>query len=121
MMIESKMIEISVFIIPKTAVGSSVKPTIVNITIKDFYKIYNTDSTLCKVSSCTGSLSSCPYYYPNSIVTSTENRDLYDRWLTTLILAIIIDIFCLGLSVFGFLLFKSSKGDSGGEKTVPIN
>ena len=87
---------------------------------KDFYKIY-TSSTLCKGPSCPGSLSSCPYYYPNSIVTSTENRDLYDRWLTTLILAIFIDIFCLGLSGFGFLLFKSSKGDSGGEKTVPIN
>ena len=85
---------------------------------KDFYKIYT--SSTCKGSSCTNA-GSCPYYYPASSVTSTENRDLYDRWLTTLILAIFIDIFCLGLSGFGFLLFKSSKGDSGGEKTVPIN
>jgi hypothetical protein len=86
---------------------------------KDFYKIY-TSSSSCKGSYCSYP-ASCPYYYPNYVVTSTENRDLYDRWLTTLILAIIIDIFCLGLSGFGFLLFKSSKGDSGGEKTVPIN
>jgi hypothetical protein len=82
----------------------------------NFYKIYQT--TTCK-GSC-----SCDYCYPDSILTfmtSIENRDLYDRWLATLILSIIIDICCLGLSIFGFLLFKSSKGDSGGEKTVPIN
>ena len=87
---------------------------------KDFYKIYTSSSSSCKGSDCS-SPASCTNYYPNTVVTSTENRDLYDRWLTTLILAIIIDIFCLGLSGFGFLLFKSSKGDSGGEKTVPIN
>ena len=86
----------------------------------NFYKIYTSTSNTCKGDTCTGA-ASCEYYYPDSSVTSTENRDLYDRWLTTLILAIIIDICCLGLSVFGFLLFKSSKGDSSGEKTVPIN
>ena len=84
---------------------------------KEFYKIHGTTS--CKGSSCT-----CDYCFPNTLSThntSSENKDLYDRWLTTLILAIIIDICCIGLSVFGFLLFKSSKGDSSGEKTVPIN
>ena len=86
---------------------------------KDFYKIHT--STTCKRIDCTGPSGTCDYLYHTNIVTSTENRDLYDRWLTTLILAVIIDICCLGLSVFGFLLFKSSKGDSGGEKTVPIN
>ena len=88
----------------------------------EFNKIYET--TLDIKSSCTGTAAK-DYYYktPSSDYPcpSNENKDLYDRWITTLILAIIIDICCIGLSVFGFLLFKSSKGDSSGEKTVPIN
>ena len=81
---------------------------------KEFYKIYESSNS-CKTLGC-----SCDYCFTR-LYSSYENKDLYDRWLTTLILAIIIDICCIGLSVFGFLLFKSSKGDSSGEKTVPIN
>ena len=87
----------------------------------EFNKIYATTSD--RKTSCTGTASK-EYYFlsaSNYPFTSNENKDLYDRWITTLILAIIIDICCIGLSVFGFLLFKSSKGDSSGEKTVPIN
>ena len=88
-----------------------------------YYKITkNTGGSVCVglVNSESCLSGGCTYtFYP--AYTSNENKDLYDRWLTTLILSIIIDICCIGLSVFGFLLFKSSKGDSGGEKTVPIN
>lgn len=88
-------------------------------------KQYNYDANVYKIhqtTSCKGSCTTdCDYCYPSLSSTSIENRDLYDRWLATLILSIIIDICCLCLSIFGFLLFKSSKGDSGGEKTVPIN
>ena len=92
----------------------------------EFYKIYDS-SPKHSSTSCPGSSTGQPdfLYRPSSAsnypFTSNENKDLYDRWITTLILAIIIDICCIGLSVFGFLLFKSSKGDSSGEKTVPIN
>ena len=84
-----------------------------------YYKTYLDTPSSCKGTSCSASCGEDYYFYDAS--PSNENKDLYDRWLTTLILTIIIDICCVGLSVFGFLLFKSSKGDSNGEKTVPIN
>ena len=62
--------------------------------------------------------SSCEYfYYPP--FTSFENKDLYDRWLTTLILSIVIVACNIGLLIFGFLLFKNGQ-DSNEPKTVEI-
>ena len=95
----------------------------------NYYKVYsgpsgnvNTiSSSSFSATYCAGWSGSSPNYIFSVPETSNENKDLYDRWLTTLILSIIIDICCIGLSLFGFLLFKSSKGDSSGEKTVPIN
>ena len=94
----------------------------------NYYKVYNppgggTCSVDLYLIPCSG-INTAIYtnlYCFSAPETSNENKDLYDRWLTTLILSIIIDICCIGLSLFGFLLFKSSKGDSSGEKTVPIN
>ena len=36
-----------------------------------------------------------------------ENKNLYDRWVTTLIFACFIVDCDIGLAIFGFLLFKS--------------
>ena len=88
---------------------------------ENFYKTYLTTDPSCQNTICPLSLlPNCYYIYPLPII-DNQNKDIYDIWLATLILAIIIDICCIGLSIFGFLLFKSSKGDSNGEKTVPIN
>ena len=92
----------------------------------DYYKVYYPPGSTCTIDFSSDSCSDLNNIFTvgycfSEPETSNENKDLYDRWLTTLILAIIIDICCIGLSVFGFLLFKSSKGDSSGEKTVPIN
>ena len=92
-----------------------------------YYEKYQT-TTLCK---CT-SLSSCPtltseapgyssceylFYEPEN---TFQNKYLYDRWLTTLILGVFIVICNIGLLIFGFLLFKSVKGDSSDGQTVAI-
>ena len=57
-------------------------------------------------------LPTCDYlfYTPE---TDVKNKYIYDRWLTALVLSIIIVAFNLGLFVFGFLLCKS------GEEVVP--
>ena len=62
---------------------------------------------------------SCEYIYEDNPYVSVENKDLYDRWLTTLILAIFIVISNIGLLIFGFLLFKSSSSSNEGQ-TVQI-
>lgn len=87
-------------------------------------KEYNYDSklynTYMKSSDCRSEVStSCEYIYEQPPTTYVENKDLYDRWLTTLILGIIIVISHLGLLIFGFLLFKSS-GEPNEAQTVAI-
>ena len=62
---------------------------------------------------------SCEYIYDSPSL-SFENKDLYDRWLTTLILSIALVACNIGLLIFGFLLFKSVKGDSSDGQTVAI-
>ena len=57
------------------------------------------------------------YYTPTK---SVENRYIYDRWLTSLILAVIIVAINLGLSIFGFLLFKSGEEPSPLSEPTPI-
>ena len=91
-------------------------------------KQYNYDSNYYKVhtsifstSNCKGSGSppTCEYVYPSSVTTSIYNKDLYDRWTTTLILSIFIVLCNIGLLIFGFLLFKGGE-NSNEPKTVEI-
>lgn len=63
--------------------------------------------------------SDCDYIYITEPSTSLENKDLYDRWLTSLVLSIIISISNIGLLIFGFLLFKNS-GESNEAQPVSI-
>ena len=60
------------------------------------------------------SLPNCDYLYytPEKEV---KNKYIYDRWLTALVLSIIIVAFNLGLLIFGFLLCK------GGEEIAPTS
>lgn len=91
-----------------------------------YYKTY-TSSTAgsCKnegLSSCPISISfpytNCDYLF-TTVYTSVENKDLYDRWVTTLVLSIFIILCNIGLLIFGFLLFKQGS-NSDEAKTVQI-
>ena len=91
-------------------------------------KQYNYDSIYYKAHSTSGCQSSgtpvnrpgCEYSFPSSSpTTSVYNKDLYDRWTTTLILSIFIVLCNIGLLIFGFLLFKGGE-NSNEPKTVEI-
>lgn len=71
------------------------------------------------LSSYTTQHHNCEFLYITSPYTSLENKDLYDRWLTSLVLSIIISISNIGLLIFGFLLFKNS-GESNEAQPVSI-
>ena len=61
----------------------------------------------------------CDYLYytaPDKV----ENKYIYDRWLTALILAVIIIAFNIALAIFGFLLFKDNDSQKTDFETVPI-
>jgi len=61
----------------------------------------------------------CDYLY-DSRITSVENKYIYDRWLTALILAIFIVLFNAALAIFGFLLFKNSEESAPLSEQTPI-
>lgn len=84
-----------------------------------------TDPYTCKFRSATdpsfpsSQHQNCEFLYITSPYTSLENKDLHDRWLTSLVLSIIISISNIGLLIFGFLLFKNS-GESNEAQPVSI-
>ena len=84
-----------------------------------YYENYQTTACKCNSISCSSPSTTCEYvfYRPE---TTFKNKYLYDRWLTTLILGVFIVICNIGLLIFGFLLFKSVKGDSSDGQTVAI-
>ena len=92
-------------------------------------KQYNYDSKYYKSFSLSNSCKEsyghggCTYVFPDNQytqpITSLENKDLYDRWTTTLILSIFIVACNIGLLIFGFLLFKGGS-ESNEPKTVEI-
>ena len=48
----------------------------------------------------------CPYLYVNEQDDIT-NQDVFDRFLTTLILSLVVCLANIGIALFGFLLFKT--------------
>ena len=50
-----------------------------------------------------------------------KNKYIYDRWITTIILGVLIVICNIGLILFGFLLFKNLGEPSSGSVPVPIS
>ena len=51
--------------------------------------------------------SNCNYLYLNAKADGFGNKYLFDRWVTTIIFSCFIMACCIGLAIFGFLLFKS--------------
>ena len=89
----------------------------------NYYQAYYDNSDIsCYSTSCpSGPLlgATCKYIYPVPVL-SNENKDLYDQWLTTLILGVFLVILNIGLSIFGFLLFKNAKESTNDENIVKI-
>ena len=54
-------------------------------------------------------IAACPklYIYNRDIDTSISNKDISDRFLTALILSLIVCLANIGLALFGFLLFRT--------------
>lgn len=73
---------------------------------KELYKTYD-ENDVCSISKYSPS-SSCEYFYeqPTDLI---ENKYLYDRWLTALVLAVFIFLGDLGMAVFGFMLYKGKE------------
>lgn len=61
----------------------------------------------------------CEYLYYNPNI-NVINKYIHDRWLTALILAVFIVICNAALSIFGFLLFKSSAEEAPLSEQTPI-
>ncbi len=54
----------------------------------------------------------CEYLYvSDSPIATFSNKDLSDRFLTTLILSLIVCLANIGLAIFGILLFKNPEDD----------
>jgi len=49
----------------------------------------------------------CKYIYITYIANGFGNKYLFDRWITTIIFSCFTIVCCIGLAIFGFLLFKS--------------
>ena len=56
-------------------------------------------------SSHTGS--NCKYLYFSNSPTGVGNKYVFDRWVSSIIFSCFIAACCIGLAIFGFLLFKS--------------
>ena len=48
----------------------------------------------------------CKNLYSN-LITTIKNKDIFDRFLTALILSLIVCLANIGLALFGFLLFRT--------------
>ena len=88
---------------------------------KDLYKSYQdekVDDCIVSVSQCGddgeinnaytygASPTDCPYLYIRGKSTNS-NQDLFDRFLTALILSLVVCLANIGLALFGFLLFRT--------------
>jgi len=57
------------------------------------------------------------YLLSASVPSTSEKRKLYNYWVTTIVFGCFIFVLDIGLAIFGFLIFKDSKGTPG---AVPI-
>ncbi len=80
-------------------------------TNKDNYLIACKDSETFDPNdaSITFAIANCPklYIHNSDIDTSISNKDISDRFLTALILSLIVCLANIGLALFGFLLFRT--------------
>ena len=83
----------------------------------EYYETYKKNGNNdCK----SGSNTLCNYIFEDNPTYSVENKYIYDRWLTALILAVIIFVGDIGLAIFGFLLFKNKQESSSSSEQIPI-
>ena len=62
----------------------------------------------------------CDYIWTTPVLyQDINNKFLYDRWLTTIILSVILSVLAIGMSIFGFLLFKNSSDSSSSPDLIP--
>jgi hypothetical protein len=62
----------------------------------------------------------CKYLWDTNVQnSSTNNKYLYDRWLTCIIFCVLIAVCGIGLIIFGFLLFTGSSDSQPSPSTVP--
>ena len=54
----------------------------------------------------------CEYIWYTSLNNSVQAKYLYNRWLTSIILSVVICVCGIGTAFFGFLLFKGNSGSS---------
>ena len=85
----------------------------------DFFDTYFKNSDCNSCLSRNSKKGTCDYifYTPERKV---ENKYIYDRWITALILSVIIVFSYIGLIIFGFLLFKNIEESSPTSEQTPI-
>ena len=92
----------------------------------EYYKQYIKSSDDCKVDNIDLDnfnrniyITGCDYIFskPTKYI---ENKDLYDRWATSLVLNVFIVIGNLFIFILGLIIFINSKNDESGDDTVPI-
>ncbi len=71
-----------------------------------------TSPTVCnseKIQSPNPSFDNCQYLYVpnNQLIYTVTNKDISDRFLTTLLLSLFVCLANIGLAIFGFLLFRT--------------
>jgi hypothetical protein len=56
----------------------------------------------------------CDYlYYYDTSAEDYEKKNIYDRWVTTIVFGCFIFVLDLGLAIFGFLIFKDGGSSTG--------
>ena len=60
-----------------------------------------------KYTDANGNLQDCKYLYSGYHTNEITNKDISDRFLTTLILSLFVCLANIGLALFGFLLFRN--------------
>ena len=88
-------------------------------TCKDYDEGKNTISTKYKIlDDNNNEKGECDKLYAIESNTTEEKKNLYNFWLTTIVLGCFIFVLDIGLAIFGFLIFKDSKLTPG---SVAIN
>ena len=77
---------------------------------------FDPSSATTRYTSTTGN---CDYLFPKPS-SSVENKYIYDRWLTSLILAVIIFICDIALAIFGLLLFLQKGEQTPSSEQLPV-
>ena len=77
---------------------------------------FDPSSATTRYPSTTGN---CDYLFPKPS-SSVENKYIYDRWLTSLILAVIIFICNIALAIFGLLLFLQKGEQTPSSEQLPV-